>query len=119
MSDTLLPAGHRGEDLLETLESAEVAFRGGRLLSAKNAGSLGGGQFLEVTQRQNLAVHRVEGVERFLQAQDTLGANNLLRRRGVLAEQLSRQGRRTRCRQGATVERDLATNIPHLRAEVL
>src|SRR5215472_8346101 len=119
MSETLRPAGPGGEDLFETLEGADIALGGGRLLNAEYLSRFGGGQLLEGPQRQDLSIQRVEGVERLLQAEEAFGANRRLGGRSVFAQQLGRQGRRTGCRQCSVAQRHLATGVAHLRAEVV
>jgi hypothetical protein len=107
------------ENTLETLERAKVTFGRGGLFDCEHPGRLGGGQFLEVAQREDFAVHRVQRVEGLLDAEDALGANHGLGRGGVSAEKLSRQRGRAGCRQGAGVERYLAAGVAHLGAQVV
>ena len=114
-----LPPGHRRENLLETLQGTEVTLGRGRLLDAQHPGRLGGGQLLEVAQRQDLAVDRVECVERLLEPEDPLGPDDRLGRRRVPAEQLGRQRGGARRRQGAAVQRDLPAGVAHLGAQVV
>src|SRR5207237_9298406 len=59
--------------VLEAFQGADVALGRGRLADAEYPGGLGVGQFLEVSQRQDLPVERVEGVERRLEPQQPLG----------------------------------------------
>jgi hypothetical protein len=56
----------RLEYLLQARQRADVALGGGRLADVEHPGRLGVGQLLEVPQREDLPVERVEGVERLL-----------------------------------------------------
>jgi alkylation response protein AidB-like acyl-CoA dehydrogenase len=76
-------------------------------------------QFLEVTQRQHLAVDRVQGVQRLLKTESAFGPRRGLARRRVFAEQLRGQRRRAGHRQRPAVQRHLAAGVAHVRAEVV
>ena len=83
-----------GEHVLEPLQGADVPLGRGRLLDPEHLGGLGVGQLLEVPQRQDLPVERVEGVERLLEPQQPLGPDGRLGRGRLLARAGGRPGRR-------------------------
>ena len=55
-------AGNGGQGRLQPFEGADVAFAGGGCLDAQDRGRVGVAQFLEVPQRQDLAVDRVQAI---------------------------------------------------------
>jgi len=119
MSQALQASRQGGEDLLEPVQSPEVALGRGLFFDVEHAGGLGAGEFFEMTQGQDFAVDGVERVQRFLEAQHPFRPHDRLGGRSVLAEDLHRQRRRAGPRQGASVQGDLSTGVAHLRAQVL
>ena len=67
---------------------------------------------------QDLAVERVEAVERLLQPDLPLGPLRGLAGCGVPAQELGRQRRRGRLGHGAAVQRDLPPRVAALRTQV-
>jgi hypothetical protein len=92
---------------------------GGGLFDAEDLGGLGAGELFAVAERQDLAVDRFEGVERFLDAQDAFGADGGLRGGGEPAQELGGQGGAAGRRHGLTVQGDLAAGVAHVGAEVV
>ena len=70
-------------------------------------------------QGQHLAVDRVHGVERRLEADLPLGTDGRLARAGQVPQQLGGQGGGGRPGQRPLVERDLPPRVPHLGPEVV
>ena len=93
-----------------------VAGRLGR--NPQHLGDLAVGQLLEMAQRDHLAVDRLHLIERLLDLESHLGADQRLAGGGEPAQELGRQRGRAGLGQGAAMERDLAVGVPHRRAEV-
>ena len=104
---------------LKPLEGPDVPLAGRRDLQAQDLGHLGVGQLLEMPQGDDLPVERIHAVEGGLDLDLDLGPRERLARRGVMAQQLGRQRDRAGLRQRPLVQRDLATGIPHRRAQML
>ena len=89
------------EDLLEPAQGTDVALAGRGLVQAEHGGRLVVVQLLEVTERQDLAIDRVHGVERLLHLDLDLGPDGGPARRGQSAEELGGQRARVGGRQRA------------------
>src|SRR5262245_14696824 len=91
-------AGHAGQYVLQALEGAEVTLAGRGLLEVEHLCDLDRAQLLEVTQGQDLAVERVQAVERFLQTDLAFSADGGLAWPGVPPQELGGQRGRRRLR---------------------
>ena len=69
-----MSTGHRGQDLFEPFQGAEIPLGPGFLTDSQHFGRLGAAELLEVPQRQDLAVDRVERIQGLLDAEQPLGA---------------------------------------------
>ena len=83
--------GHLREDNPQALQGPDVANAGGLLLNAQHFGDLAIAQFLEMPQRQDLAVQRVHGRDDLFHLFERFRAGCRLAGRGHVAHQLRRQ----------------------------
>ena len=105
-------------DLLEPPQGPDIAVAGRGLVDAQHGGRLAVVELLEVAEGQDLAVDRVHGVERLLDLDLDLGPDGGPARRRQSAEELGGQRSGVGRGQRPVEERDLATGIAALHAEV-